>query len=58
MEKGEGRVKFARGRAALNKWIKMVGAMIELDSAAEKSLYLPVTGGRQLLKGRNCSDQT
>lgn len=51
MEKSEGCVMFEIRRAALEVRLGMLGAMMDLNSAEEEGLYLPVTSGRYLFKG-------
>lgn len=58
MENGKSRVKFAKRRAALLVWLRMLVTMRDLESAEEESLYHPVTGGRYFLGGLDCLDQT
>lgn len=58
MERGNSRVKFTRKRVALHVWVAIIGAMLALNIAENKELYLPQTDGRYLLTGSDCSDQT
>lgn len=45
MEKAESRGMFAKRRALLDVWVGLIDAMIALDSAVDKKLYLAVPGG-------------
>lgn len=57
MEKGEGCIKFVRKGATLDLCPGMDGALIELKIAAKEGLYLPMSGSRDFLTGRDCPDQ-
>lgn len=35
----------------------MIGAIVDLDTAGNEELYIPVTGGQHLLDGRNFPDK-
>lgn len=37
--------------------LRMPGSMVDQNSAEEEDLHIPVTRGRNLLAGRNCSDK-
>lgn len=56
MDNGEGPFKFARGRAALDVWLGMIGAMMYLRKAREKDLYLLVAGNTSSQTECDCPD--
>lgn len=58
MEKSESLVCFAIRRAGLNVWLDILGAIMAFDIAENEELYVPVTGSRFLLTGRESSEQT
>lgn len=57
MEKADGRVKFARRRAALEVWLKMSGATMDLHSVGEGAHFLSLAGAQYFLTGRNCPNR-
>lgn len=57
MEMGDSQVKFAMRRAALYVWVDMIGSTLDLDTAGDEELYLPLAGGRYPLTGRDRADQ-
>lgn len=58
MDRGEIGVKFSGRRAALIVWVGMIGGITGFGSAEDGELYLPVTGLRPLLVGRDYPEQT
>lgn len=58
MENGGSWLKFARKPATLNVLVGMIGVAIDLNNDGNAELNLPLTGGRYLLAGRGCPDQT
>lgn len=54
MDKGDSELKVSRKRTALGVRLGMSGAKMVLDTARDKELYLPVTGGKYFLTGRGC----
>lgn len=56
MERGDSRNMFARRRAALDVWVKVIGVMRALKSAGDKELYVPVSGGRYVFTGSDFLD--
>lgn len=57
-EKGGSRHELAWRRAALDVWIGMIGATMNLDTAGDGKLHLRVTASEYHLTGRGCPDQT
>lgn len=49
---------FAPRRSALDVWIGWLLALLNLDSDGERGAQVPRTGGRFLLTGEGCPDQT
>lgn len=56
-EHGEGTVKFAERRAALDVWIGIVSSLLDMDRRGKDRSWLPKTGGRFLLSGKGVTDQ-
>lgn len=53
MKKSDSLLKFASWKAALDPWVGMIGATLDLKTTADKELYLPVTIERYTLMGRD-----
>lgn len=57
-KKGESKARFARKRAPLDGSVAITVSVMALSIVGNKKRYLPVSGGRYLLKDRDCPDQT
>lgn len=57
-EKDASNAKFVRRQAALDLLVEMIRAMVALDSARDKELYLPVTTVSYLLIAGDCLGET
>lgn len=46
MEKGSSQLAFARKRAGLNSWVRLLGAIMELKAAGDEEPYRRAIGGQ------------
>lgn len=53
MEVDDSHIAFARRRAALEVWVKMIDTMLVSDCSGLEKLCVPVTNGQFPLKGRD-----
>lgn len=51
MEKGDSRTECAKRRAALDVWMRMIGATMNFKDAGDEELYLTVTSVRYSVTG-------
>lgn len=59
VEKGDSTLKFAKRWAALDVWGRgLVLTAIDLQTARDAGIYIPATGSRYVLLGRDFPDQT
>lgn len=58
MKSDENSVKLAGRRSALDVWVGIISARIDLNRTGNKELYLPATRGRYLLTDRGYPEET